>query len=255
MGKKIAITYEKGGVGKTTTAVNGAAILAEKGYKTLIVDLDFQSYATGYFGLVNNKRDSIFDVLAKETPAEQAIISTGFEKLDILPAVHALKNVDTYLASLSFGQEYVLKNALEPIEEKYDFILFDCPPAGLRIKTNALAAADGLILPVIPDDFAIQGLLTISEDVVAMKRGTNQNLKVYGVLVTIDENTNNKNAYRQALQGQNIFYCFKQTIRKNTTLSEAINSRKPIIHYDNSCNGAKDYRAFMDELLEVINNG
>ena len=255
MGKKIAIMYEKGGVGKTTTVVNVSAILAEKGFKTLIVDLDFQGYATGYFGLKDETRPGVFEVMTNCQSVEIVIIPTGFDNLYILPATRKLKTIETHLSALPYGQEYVLKNALKEVEDQYDYIIFDCPPSGLRVKTNAMAAADGLILPVIPDDFAIQGLETISEELVAMKRGTNQDLTVYGVLITIDENTVNKKAYKQVLQEQNILPSFKQAIKKNTTLSEAINSRKPIIHYDNNCNGAQDYRGFVEELLEVIGNG
>lgn len=253
--KTIAVTYEKGGVGKTTTAVNVAAILANKGSSVLLVDLDPQTYATGYFGLYSDDRPSVYDVLVKELPAAKAIIPTGFDRLDILPATHSLETAETHLASLPYGQEYKLKDALAEIAEQYDYILLDCPPAGMRIKTNAMAAADGLLLPTIPDDYAIQGLVRISKQLVNIRRGMNPQLRVYGVLLTLDEHNANKKAYKAALQQQTLFPCFRQTIRKNTALSAAINARQPIIYYDKRCNGAQDYLAFTDELLEVINRG
>jgi len=251
MAKTIAITYEKGGVGKTTTAVNVSAILAARGCRVLLTDLDPQAYATGYFGLYDDDRPGIYEVLSKGLPAEGAVVPTDFH-FDLLPATHSLAAIETDLAAIAFGQEYILKTALRPLAGRYDFILMDCPPAGLRIKTNALAAADALILPTIPDDFAIRGLVCISKQLLAMKRGTNPGLKVLGVLLTLDEHTSNKTAYKQALQAQNIFPCFRQTIRKNTALSAAINSHQPVTVYDRHSNGAKDYTAFADELLTAI---
>ena len=249
---KIAVTYEKGGVGKTTTAVNMSALLADKGHKVLLVDLDPQSYATGYYALYSDDLPSIYDVMTRDYPAEKAIRHTHIENLDLLPCTFNMSSIETHLAARPMRQEYVLKDALTDIAASYDFIILDCPPAGLRIKTNALAAATGLILPTIPDDYAIQGLRCISTQLVNMKRGSNPKLEVYGVLITLDERNANKRAYKEALQAQTIFPCFRTTIRKNTTLSAAINAHEPIQRYDRTSNGCKDYTAFVDELLEKL---
>lgn len=248
--KILSVMYEKGGVGKTTTAVNTAAILAAKGFKILLVDLDPQSYATGYFSLYDDDRPSTLELLKCEDP-KNIICRTPTKNLDLLPSAHRLADAENYLTSLPCGSEFVLLDSLEKIKSDYDFIIFDCPPAGMRIKTNAMTAADYLILPTIPDDYAIQGLICITKQIAACKR-SNPSLKVAGVLLTLDEATSNKKAYKAALQNQKIFPCFRQTIRKNTTLSEAINAHKPISEYKPGCNGAKDYAAFVDELLEVI---
>lgn len=252
MAKTIGITYEKGGVGKTTTAVNLSAILADKGYRVLLVDADTQAYATGYYDLYDDSLTSLYEVMTKGVSIDKAIRITSIPKLDIVPATYELEKVESDLAAITFGQEFVLKDALEPIKQEYDFIIIDCPPAGVRMKTNVLAASDGLILPAIPDDYAIQGLVCISGKLTAMRRSVNPELTVYGVLITLDENTVNKKAYKKALQEKDIFPCFKQTIRKNTTLSEAINAHLPINKYNPKCNGCIDYTAVADELLLKI---
>lgn len=252
MAKTIGITYEKGGVGKTTTAVNVSAILADRNYKVLLVDADPQSYATGYYDLYDDALPNLYTVMSKGVSVKEAIRATNTKNLDLLPAIYGLEAIETDLAAIPFGQEYVLKDALEPIKDNYDYIIIDCPPAGIRMKTNVMAAADGLILPTIPDDYAIQGLICISSKLKALQRSVNPDLKVLGVLLTLDEQTSNKKAYKNALLNQSLFNCFKSTIRKNTTLSEAINSHKPICEYARNSIGAKDYMQFTDELLEVL---
>ena len=132
-------------------------------------------------------------------------------------------------------------------------IIFDNPPNGERIKENALAYADFLILPTIPDDNALHGLLCLSTEIVDVKEDVNPQLSVLGVLVTLDENTRNKKAYKRVLQEQTIFPAFRTAIRKNTYLSEARNSHQPINLYDRSSNGYADYLALTDEILAKIN--
>lgn len=248
----IGITYEKGGVAKTTTAVNVSAILADKGFRVLLVDADPQTYATGYYDMYDESQPSLYEVMTKGVAATEAIRPTAVERLDLLPAVYRLENVESDLAAIAFGQEYVLRDALEPVVSEYDFIFVDCPPSGVRMKTNVMAASDGLILTTIPDDYALQGLSCIGGKLRALRRSTNPSLRVLGVLLTMDERTNNKTAYKEALRAQTMFPVFAQTIRKNTTVSEAINAHLPVHRYDPVCIGAQDYLAFADELLEVL---
>lgn len=262
MALKIAITYEKGGCGKTTTAVNLAAILAERGYKTLLVDLDFQSYATSYYNIYNDdNQPTIYEVMQGIVSPEKAICkSNADENLEILPSAFRMKGIETFLMMKTKRQEYTLKSVIQPIDEKYEFILFDCPPNGERIKENALTASDYLILPIIPDDFAIHGFDCITRELAEVKQFTNPNLKLLGILITLYENTANKKAYTAALQQQSFLPCLDTVIRKNTTLSEAINAHKPINKYKKSCNGSKDYYNLCNEILlkigkEKIKNG
>jgi chromosome partitioning protein len=249
MSTKIAITYEKGGVAKTTTAVNVSAMLAERGYKVLLIDLDHQSYATSYYGLYDDSKPGIYELMQGAVTAKQTIRPTGIQNLDILPSTYAFRNMETALMMKVRRQEYTLQNALQDIEGEYDYILIDCPPSGDRVKTNALAYANYIILPTIPDDYAIHGLQCMAETIVDIKQGVNPGLQVMGVLITIDEKTANKMAYKEALQNQDIFPCFKTAIRKNTKLSEAINAHQPINVYEPKSNGCIDYQALTDEIL------
>lgn len=252
MSIKIAITYEKGGVAKTTTAVNVAAILAEKGYRVLLLDLDPQSYATSYYALYDDSTPSINDVVQGRITAKAAIKDCGFFGLQMIPSNFAFKEIETFLMAKTRGQDFFLKNALTEIEDDYDFILMDCPPSGERIKTNALAFADYVILPTIPDEYAIQGLFCMSTEIVDIVKYVNPTLAVLGVLITIDERTANKTAYKNALQEQDIFPCFTTSIRKNTKLSEAINAHQPINVYEPKSNGCQDYKALTDEILTKL---
>ena len=246
---KIAITYEKGGVAKTTTAVNVSAILADRGYKTLLIDLDHQSYATSYYGLYDESLPGVFEVMQGTVPASRAIRPTGIQNLDILPATYALRDIETVLMMKLRRQEYTLQAVMKDADTKYDYILIDCPPSGERVKTNALAYADYVLLPTIPDDYAIHGLQCMAETIVDIKQAVNPALTVLGVLITIDERTVNKMAYKKALQEQTIFPCFKTAIRKNTKLSEAINAHQPINLYEPKSSGNADYNALTDEIL------
>lgn len=254
MAKKIAITYEKGGCGKTTTAVNLAAIFAIKyKLKVLLVDLDKQAYATSYY-IPEHKQieKTIYEVMTDRCTPQEAVRHTGYEGLDILPSSRRFREIETHLMMMTRRQEYLLLSSIESLDKDYDIILFDCPPSGERIKENALTASDYIILPVIPDDFAIPGLIQIAEEVTEIKRFTNPKLAVLGVLITMYENTNNKTAYTRAFKQQKLLPVFTTVIRKNTKLSEAINHHKPIIDYDKRCNGAIDYSALAKELMEVI---
>ncbi len=249
MSIKIAVTYEKGGVGKTTTAVNLSAILAERGFKVLLVDLDCQSYATSYFDLYDEALPSIDSVMRGTSSARDTIRLTKFG-FDLLPSVYPFKTIEDYLHDKKDRQEQTLKNALFPIDSDYDYIIIDCPTNGYRIKENMHVYTDYLILVTIPDDNALQGLLCIAKDFVDIKRNYNSSLEVLGVLITMKEHTAIKVAYSQALHEQEIFPCFQTEIRKNSALSSAQNLGKPINKHRQKSNGCLDYRSLADEVIE-----
>ena len=250
---KIAVTYEKGGCGKTTTAVNVSAILAQRGYRVLLADLDFQSYATSYYNMYDDEKPSIFEVMQGIIGACAAVRETEFDNLYLLPAKFDFKGIETFLMMKTKRQEYTLQSVLEPIEDGFDFIIFDCPPNGERIKENALACCDYVILPAIPDDYAVHGLLCIAKEILEVKQYVNPKIQVMGPLITMYENNANKKAYTEALCRQTIFPCFETRIRKNTTLSEAINHHKPINKYNRRCNGNIDYNRLTEEILSKLN--
>ena len=249
---KIAITYEKGGCGKTTTAVNLSSILGERGYKVLLVDLDFQSYATSYFDLYSAEKNSINEVMNGTCSVRDAIIDTGFENLSLLPSKYQFKGIETLLMMKTRRQEYTLSTALADIENDFDFIILDCPPNGERIKENALVYSDYIILPAIPDDYAMHGLLCIYQEVSELRQFIKPNIQILGILITLYERNNNKQAYTEYLQKQTDIPCFKTIIRKNTTLSEAINHSRPINYYRRSSNGSIDYNKLCDEVLSLL---
>lgn len=251
--KTIAITYEKGGVGKTTTAVNLSAMLADRGYRVLLVDTDPQAYATGYYDLRDPRKPTLYDVMRDEADIDETIRHTSVERLDLLPASMKLRDIEDELAAMPFGQEYVLKDALEPIADRYDFVIIDTPSAAKRMKTNVLAAADGLVLTTIPDANAMDGLGCISQMLRGVRRMVNPNLTVYGVLIVLDEKrVASKQLYKEILHEQTIAPVFQSVIRKNSTISDAIGAHQSVHYYNKRCNGAKDYEAFTNELLEVI---
>ncbi|MGN0550287.1 MAG: ParA family protein [Acutalibacteraceae bacterium] len=250
----IAITYEKGGCGKTTTAVNLSAILADTGYKTLLVDLDKQAYSTSYYDLYSDDNPCILEVMQGLSP-DKAIIKTDIENLFILPSNRRFKDIETILMMKTKRQEYTLKNALEPVLGVYDYIILDCPPSGERIKENALTYADYVIFPLIPDGFSVDGLLQMSQEILEVKKYTNPNISVMGILITLFENNKNKKEYTQAFRGQTLLPVFKTQIRKNTYLSEAINNHLPITKYKKNCNGAKDYLSFAAEVISKTQGG
>ena len=254
MAIKIAITNEKGGCGKTTTAVNVAAILAEQGRRVLLVDADYQSYATTYYGLYQPQEASLYHVLFAGAGIRQAVSQTPFG-VDVLRSSAVLKQAEDQLGELHRERKPytgLLQEALAPAEEQYDTILIDCPPQSYRLLEVIQSCADYLIVPMIPDEFALHSLRIKAENLMAARRTLNPRLQILGGLIVMQEANATKRAYSDALQSQTVVPFFHTAIRKNITLSRAINAHEPINVYAKRSNGNADYQALTKEIMGRI---
>lgn len=252
MAKTIAICNQKGGVGKTTTAINLGTYLAFSGKRTLLIDIDPQGNATSGLGI--NKHDlkiSIYDLLIDESDPKPIIIPTGINSLSLLPSTISLTGAEVELVG-AMGREYRLKKALSSILGDYEFILVDCPPSLGLLTINALAAADTVLIPIQCEYYALEGLSQLVNTVNLVKTNINSSLAIEGVLLTMaDYRTNITN---EVIEEARKFFkekVYNTVIPRNVKLTEAPGFGKPIALYDKVSIGAQRYKAFADELLGV----
>ena len=250
MGKIIAFTNKKGGVGKTTTAVNMAAYCAEFGKKTLLVDIDSQGNATTEIGFSKSAlKKSVYNVLIEDDGATANILPTQVKLLDILPA-----NVDLTGAEVDLvykrERERILKNALEKVRSEYDYIFIDCPPSLGLLTINAWVASDSVIIPLQAEYFALEGVSQLMNTIALVKQHLNPNLQIEGVIITMYDG--------RALISKQITAEIKKFFKKklyeiiiprNVRLAEAPSHGKPVMLYDPKCVGARAYRALTEEFL------
>ncbi|WP_274953502.1 ParA family protein [Angelakisella massiliensis] len=252
MGKIIAVANQKGGVGKTTTAVNLAAGLGEKGKKVLLVDLDPQGNATSGFGISKKEVEvSGYDVLILSTPVEKATIRTKFKNVSIVPSHISLAGAEIELVELE-NRSLGLRASLLQVKDQYDFIIIDCPPSLGLITVNALAASDTILIPIQPEYYALEGLSQLMSTVRTVKRMYNSQLEIEGVLLTMYDSR--LNLTLQVVDEVKKFFAgkiFKTIIPRNVRLSEAPSFGQPIMYYDRSSRGAE---AYMNLTAEVIRN-
>ncbi len=252
MTKIIAITNQKGGVGKTTTSVNLAAALARKKLQVLLVDMDPQANATQGIGVNRDQLEySTYDVLVDDATLNQVITKSYTPNLDVAPASIDLAGVDLELSAIKKGREQRLKNALETVKEKYDYIIIDCPPALGLLNTNALTACDSVLIPVQCEYYALEGLTQLLNTILLTQGVFNPDLSIEGVLLTmLDQRTNLGVEVSQEVRKYFKEKVYKTVIPRNIKLSEAPSAGLAIFDYDSSSEGAKSYKNLAKEVIK-----
>lgn len=251
MGKILGIVNQKGGVGKTTTAINLAACLALDGLKILIVDCDPQANATSGLGVQrDDNRHSIYDVLMGDSPAAQVILPTEIERLSLLPGSKNLTGANIELAG-DDDRALKLRKALEPIQANYDLIVLDCPPALDLLTLNSLSAADSLIVPMQAEYFALEGISELVSNLERVRAAFNPRLTIEGVLLTMyDDRTNLAQQVTETLREFFKDRLFRTVIPRNIRLAEAPSHGKPVALYDARSRGAEAYFDLSAEYME-----
>ena len=251
MGKIIAVVNQKGGVGKTTTAVNLTAALKDLGLKTLLCDFDPQANATSGLGVDKRKiKYSIYDVVINNVPAEAAIVKTPYG--DVLPSHANLAGAGVELISTTH-RERQLANALEKIRANYDLILIDCPPSLELLTLNGLCAADGILVPVQCEYYALEGLSDLMSTLRMVKRKMNPRLEIFGVALTMfDGRTNFSTQVAQEVRRHFPGKVFATVVPRNIRLAEAPSHGIPVTAYDRSSRGSVAYKAMAEEIANKL---
>ena len=243
----LAITNSKGGVGKTTTTASVGSILATKGYKVLVIDLDAQANLTSSL-IKGEVSASIYDAMKKSTALPIYRVNEKTE-LDLVPASLELAQADFEMAS-KIARERILANLLEDYKDKYDYIIMDCPPSLGLMTFNAITASDYVIIPLVAEILPFNGLKMISDFIGQLKKYLNPKIEILGILITRWESTNLSKGIEERLRNNLGEKIFTTKIRKNVTIAQAPLEATNIVEYDPKSNGAIDYQAFTDEILE-----
>ena len=254
MGKIIAIANQKGGVGKTTTSVNLAASLGVLEKKILLIDADPQANATSGLGIdVETVENGTYQLLEHSIKAEEAIMETSSPNLDIIPAHIDLVAIEIELVDQE-NRESMLKKAVEPLRDKYDFILIDCPPSLGALTISGLTASDYAVIPLQSEFLALQGMTEFIKILRTVKTRMNQNLDLLGIVVTQFDHRKvlHRDIYEHALQAYGDAM-FETMIRGNVALAESQSLGQHIFEYDDACNGATDYLELAAEILKRLN--
>ncbi|MEG1528954.1 MAG: ParA family protein [Clostridia bacterium] len=254
MAKIITFSNQKGGVGKTTTCINLAAYVAEKGYRVLVVDMDPQGNASSALGVFDRtSKHTIYEVLCDDLDIKSALSSTDISSLKLLPSSSDLAGAEIELAQVVIGRERVLEEKLDGVKADFDYIFIDCPPSLGLLTVNALTATNSVIIPIQCEFFALEGLSQMMNTVKLVKKFLNPLISVDGVVLTMYDSRSklSKEVNEEIVKffGDTVF---DTKIPRNVRLAEAPSYGKPVVVYDKRCSGAIAYSALADEFLTKI---
>lgn len=250
MGRIIAIANQKGGVGKTTTAINLSACLAEAGQRVLVIDIDPQGNTTSGFGVMKNSIDNtVYEVILQEVNIKEAIIKDVIENLDMLPSNVNLAGAEIDLIDVE-NREYILKNSIREVREQYDYIIMDCPPSLSMLTVNAMTAADTVLVPIQCEYYALEGLTQLIHTINLVKKKLNPSLELEGVVFTMyDSRTNLSLQVVENVKDNLRQNIYKTIIPRNIRLAEAPSHGLPINLYDPKSSGAESYKLLAEEVM------
>ncbi len=254
MERIIAVANQKGGVGKTTTAINLSACLAELGKKILVIDLDPQGNTTSGFGIAKDEQEkTVYEVLIGDCTAQEAILHNVEENLDLLPSNVNLSGAEIELIGID-RKEFVLRDQLESVRNQYDFILIDCPPSLNMLTVNAMTTANSVLVPIQCEYYALEGLSQLIYTINLVKERLNPELEMEGVVFTMyDARTNLSLQVVENVKNNLQQNIYKTIIPRNVRLAEAPSHGMPITQYDPKSAGAESYRLLAEEVIRYGN--